>query len=58
MIHIDKASKEGFNKLIDNLTPEEFTTIYRFLMTLMVEFDSNPNTSNLKEFISKYHKGV
>ena len=58
MIHIDKASKEGFNKLIDNLTPEEFITIYRFLMTLMVEFDSNPNTSSLKEFISKHHKGV
>ena len=54
MIFPQKPTKEDLKSLISFLSDEQTKTLYR----LLVEYDSNAHTSNFREFILKYYKGV
>ena len=53
MIFPQKPNKEDLKKLISFLSDKQTKTLYR----LLVEYDTNAYTSNLRDFILKYYKG-
>ena len=53
MIFPNKPNKNDLKKVINFLDDEQTKTLYR----LLIEYDSNAYTSDLREFILKHYKG-
>ena len=53
MIFPKKPTKKDLFNCLDNYHNDDYKTLYR----LLIEFDSNKYTSNLRDFILNHYKG-
>ena len=53
MIFPKKPTKKDLFNVLDNYNNDDYKTLYR----LLIEFNSNKYTSNLRVFILNYYKG-
>ena len=53
MIYPKNPKKVNLYKSIENCSKNEIKTLYRML----IEFDTNKHTSDLREFLLKHYKG-